>query len=101
MTDQTKMLVKNSMSRGVRYEVLIQNTPDSRQVSNLRRGLARVVREVEQISYSPAETKLALYTFKSRDKLEDAVYEAADKAGLLDIYLVYSRGKAFTFNSGL
>jgi hypothetical protein len=101
MTDQSKMLVKNSMSRGVRYEVLIQNTPDSRQISNLRRGLARVVREVEQISYSPAETKLALYTFKSRDKIEDAVYDAADKAGLLDIYLVFSRGKAFTFNSGL
>jgi hypothetical protein len=101
MTDQSKMLVKNSMSRGVRYEVLIQNTPDSRQISNLRRSLARAVREVEQISYSPAETKLALFTFKSRDKIEDAVYDAADKAGLLDIYLVFSRGKAFTFNSGL
>ncbi len=101
MTDQTKVLVKNSMSRGIRYEVLIQNTPDSRQMSNLRRALAKVVREVEQVSYSPSETKLALYTFKSRDKLEDAMYDAADRAGLLDIYLVYSRGKAFTFNSGL
>ncbi|MBU0927644.1 MAG: hypothetical protein KKA67_07835 [Spirochaetes bacterium] len=101
MTDQTKSLVKNSMARGVRYEVVIQNTPDSRQISNLRRALGKVVREVEQVSYSPSETKLALYTFKSRDKLEDAMYDAADKAGLLDLYLVYSRGKAFTFNSGL
>jgi len=101
MTDQSKMLVKNSMSRGIRYEVTIQNTPDSRQMSNLRRALAKFVREVEQVSYSPAETKLALYTFKSRDKLEDALYDASDRAGLLDLYLVYSRGKAFTFNSGL
>ncbi|PKL07929.1 MAG: hypothetical protein CVV51_11595 [Spirochaetae bacterium HGW-Spirochaetae-7] len=101
MTDQTKVLVKNSMSRGIRYEILIQNTPDSRQMNNLRRALARVVREVEQVSYSPSETRMALYTFKSRDKLEDAMYDAADRAGLLDIYLVYSRGKAFTFNSGL
>jgi len=101
MTEQSKTLVKNSMSRGIRYEVLIQNTPDSRQISTLRRALAKVVREVEQVSYSPSETKLALYTFKSRDKLEDAVYDAADRAGLLDLYLVYSRGKAFTFNSGL
>ena len=101
MTEQTKVLVKNSMSRGIRYEVVIQNTPDSRQISTLRRSLARVVREVEQISYSPSETKLALYSFKSRDKIEDAMYDAADKAGLLDLYLLYSRGKAFTFNSGL
>jgi len=101
MTEQTKVLVKNSMSRGIRYEVVIQNTPDSRQISTLRRALSRVVREVEQISYSPAETKLALYSFKSRDKIEDAMYDAADKAGMLDLYLLYSRGKAFTFNSGL
>jgi len=101
MTEQSKTLVKNSMSRGIRYEVLIQNTPDSRQVSTLRRALSRVVREVEQVSYSPSETRLALYTFKTRDKLEDAMYDAADRAGLLDLYLVYSRGKAFTFNSGL
>jgi len=101
MTDQSKTLVKNSMSRGIRYEVLIQNTPDSRQISNLRRALARVVREVEQVSYSPSETKLALYTFKSRDKLEDAMYDASERAGLLDLYLLYSRGKSFTFNSGL
>lgn len=101
MAEQSKTLVKNSMARGIRYEVVIQNTPDSRQISNLRRALARTVREVEQVSYSPAETKLALYSFKSRDKVEDAVYDAADKASLLDLYLVYSRGKAFTFNSGL
>jgi len=29
------------------------------------------------------------------------VYEAADRAGMLDIYLLYSRGKVLTFNSGL
>jgi len=101
MTDQTKMLVKNSLARGIRYEVVIQNTPDSRQISTLRRALAKLFREVEQVSYSPGETKLALYTFKSRDKVEDAFYDAADRAGLKDLYLVYSRGKAFTFNSGM
>ncbi len=101
MTDQSKALVKNSMSRGVRYEVVIQNTPDSRQISQLRRFLRRSVREVEQLAYSPAETRLALYTFSVKDKLEDAFYDAADRAGLPDLYLVYSRGKAFTFNSGL
>jgi len=101
MTDQTKMLVKNSLARGIRYEVVIQNTPDSRQISTLRRALAKLFREVEQVSYAPGETKLALYTFKTRDKVEDSFYDAADRAGLKDLYLVYSRGKAFTFNSGM
>ena len=53
MTEQTKVLVKNSMSRGIRYEVVIQNTPDSRQISTLRRSLARVI-----TSYSIHYTKL-------------------------------------------
>ncbi len=100
MTDQTKALIQNSLSRGIRYEVVIQNTPDSRAVSDFRRALARSVREVEQVSYSPGETKLYVYTFHNRDKVEDAVYAAADRAGMLDIYLVFSRGKSFTFNSG-
>jgi hypothetical protein len=32
--------------------------------------------------------------------VEDAVYAAADRAGLVDLYLVYNRGKSFTFNTG-
>ena len=101
MTEQSKALVKGSLSRGVRYEVVIQNTPDSRAISTLRRALARNVREVEQVSFSASETKLYVYTFKSADKVEDALYDAADRAGMTDMYLVFSRGKAFTFNSGL
>jgi hypothetical protein len=101
MTDQSKELLKGSLSRGIRFEVLLQKTPDSRQVSQLRRALAKKVREVEQVSYSPDETKLYLYTFQRGDKVEDAMYDAAAAAGLPDIYLVYSRGKSFTFNTGL
>lgn len=101
MTDQSKALVKGSLSRGIRYEVTIQVTPDSRMISTLRRTLAKSFREVEQFSYSSSETKLIVYTFKSRDKVEDGVYDAADRAGMPDLYLVFSRGKAFTFNSGL
>lgn len=101
MIDQSKMLVRNSLSRGIRYEILLQSTPDSRAVSNLRRFLGRSVREVEQVSYSAAETKLAVFTFSNATKVEDAMYEAAERAGMRDVYLVYSRGKAFTFNSGM
>jgi hypothetical protein len=101
MIDQSKELLKNSLSRGVRYEVVIQKTPDSRQVSQLRRALAKKMREVEQVSYSPDTTKLYLYTFQTGDKVEDAIYDAGSASGLNDLRLVYSRGKSLTFDSGL
>jgi hypothetical protein len=101
MADQSKELLKNSLTRGVRYEVLLQKTPDARQVSQIRRALAKKIREVEQVSYSPSETKLYLYSFMSRDKVEDAMYDAAATAGLPDLNLVYMRGKSFTFSTGL
>jgi len=59
------------------------------------------MRDVEQVSYSPNETKLYLYTFQNGDKVEDAMYDAATTAGLNDLNLVYSRGKSYTFDSGL
>ena len=101
MIDQSKQLLQNSLTRGIRYEVIIQKTPDSKQVSQLRRALAKKIREVEQVSYSPSATKLYLYTFQKGDKVEDAMYEAASAAGLNDLNLVYSRGKSYTFDSGL
>lgn len=101
MIDQSKELLQNSLTRGIRYEVIIQKTPDSKQVSQLRRALAKKIREVEQVSYSPSATKLYLYTFQKGDKVEDAMYEAASAAGLNDLNLVYSRGKSYTFDSGL
>lgn len=101
MVDQSKELLKNSLARGVRYEVILQKTPDSRQISQLRRALAKKVREVEQVSYSAGSTKFYLYTFMKGDKIEDAMYDAGAAAGLNDINLVYSRGKSYTFDTGL
>jgi hypothetical protein len=101
MIDQSKELLKNSLARGIRYEVIVQKTPDSKQVSQLRRALAKKVREVEQVSYSAGATKLYLYTFQKGDKVEDAMYDAGAAAGLADLRLVYSRGKSYTFDSGL
>ena len=101
MADQSKELLKVSLARGIRFEILVQKTPDSRQVSNLRRALGKKLREVEQVSYSPEETRFYVYTFQKGDKVEDAMYDAAAAAGLNDLNLVYSRGKSFTFNTGL
>jgi hypothetical protein len=101
MIDQSKALLANALARGIRYEVVINKTPDSKQVSQLRRALAKKIREVEQVSYSAGTTKLYLYTFQKGDKIEDAMYEAGAAAGMNDLNLVYSRGKSYTFDSGL
>lgn len=101
MTGQAKELIKNSLARGVRYELVLQKTPDAKLISQLRRSLAKKIREVEQVSYSPEEAKFYLYSFQTRDKVEDAIYDSAASAGLTDLYLLYMRGKSFTFNSGL
>jgi len=101
MIDQSRELLRNSLSRGIRYEVIIQKTPDSKQMSQLRRALVKKMREVEQVSYSPSSTRIYLYTFQTGDKVEDAMYDAGAAAGLNDLNLVYSRGKSYTFNSGL
>jgi hypothetical protein len=101
MVSQSKELVKNSLARGIRYELVIQKTPDSRQMSQLRRALAKKVREVEQVSYSAAMTKLNLYSFMKGDKIEDAIYDAASAVGMNDLNLVYSRGKSYTFDTGM
>jgi hypothetical protein len=101
MASQSKELVKNSLARGIRYEVILQKTADSRQVSQFRRALAKKVRDVEQASYSAAVTKLYVYTFMKGDKVEDAIYDAAASAGMNDLNLVYSRGKSYTFDTGM
>ncbi|MCX7023590.1 MAG: DUF6175 family protein [Spirochaetes bacterium] len=101
MTDQAKALIRNSLSNGIRYEVLLQSTADARAVSTFRRQLAKKVRLVEQSSYSPAETKLYVFTFQQKTFVEDAIYDAAERGGFPDIYLVYQRGKSFTFHTGM
>lgn len=101
MIEQSKELIKNSLGRGIRYELILQKTPDSKAVSQFRRALAKKVREVEQVSYSAAATKLYVYTFQSADKVEDAVYAAAEDSGMPDINLIYSRGRSYTFDTGL
>lgn len=100
VTEQSKALLANSLQRGIRYELIIQKTPDSRVLSSFRRALARSVREVEQVSYSPGETRLNVYAFSAGDKIEDAVYSAAQQAGWRDLNLVYMRGRSYTFDSG-
>jgi hypothetical protein len=101
VTEQSKALLGNSFARGIRYELLVQNIPDARQASQLVRALSRKFKEVEQLSFSPGETRIAIFAFATKAKVQEAIYDAGPTAMMTDIYLVYMRGKSFTFNSGL
>ncbi len=101
LTEQTQALIAGSLSRGVRYELIVQKTPDAKVASQLERSLARKFREVEKLSFSPGETRFSIFTFQTRGKVESTIYDAASASGLPDAYLVYMRGKSFTFNTGL
>jgi hypothetical protein len=101
VTEQTKALLANSFARGIRYELIVQKMPDARQASQLVRALGRKFKEVEQLSFSPGETRIAIFAFDTKARVQETIYDAGPSAMMPDIYLVYMRGKSFTFNSGL
>jgi hypothetical protein len=101
VTDQAKTLLGASMARGIRYELLVQNTPDPKLIGQFVKALSRKVKEVEQLSYSPSESRFAVYAFLNKAKVQEAVFGAAETVAMTDLYLVYMRGKSFTFNSGM
>ena len=101
MTDQSKALIGASLSRGIRYDLVAQKIPDAKMVAQFVKALSRKFREVEQLSFSSGETRIALYGFTSKAKVQEAIYDAGATALMPDMYLVYMRGKSFTFNSGM
>jgi hypothetical protein len=101
MTEQSKALIGASLSRGIRFELVAQKIPDAKMVAQFIKALGRKFREVEQLSFSSGETRIALYAFSTKAKVQEAIYDAATTALMPDMYLVYMRGKSFTFNSGL
>lgn len=101
MTEQARSLLGAAFSKGIRYELAVQGLPDAKQVSVLVKALSRKFGEVEQLSFASGDTRIALFGFMTKAKVQEAIYDAAATALLPDMYMVYMRGKSFTFNSGL
>jgi len=101
VTEQTKTLMSTAVARrGVRYELVLQNTPDPKAIAQFEKSLAKRVREVERLSYAPGESRFVLYAFMPGSKIQDAIYDAAAISGFPDSYLLYMRGRSYTFNTG-
>lgn len=100
--EQAQSQMSLQFERGIRYEVTVQNTPDSRLMSDFRRRLRNRVSDVETEAQSAEETRFVIYFYGRVDELEDTIYDVADTVpGMEGIYQVLTRGKSITFNSGL
>ncbi len=94
-------VLRNRYANGIRYQVIIQKTPDSRAVSTFRRNLRSRVREIVMGPSAADQTIMDVYFFGSLSDLEDACYSAFEKTpGMENAYWVYTRGKTITFNTG-
>ena len=99
--DQSRELIKSSLERGVRYEVVIQKSSDSRKIMDLEKYLGLKFKAVDEASYSQSETKLFIFSFQKASNVRQAIFDAAVLAGMPDFTLVMSRNNSFTFNTGL
>lgn len=98
--DSTNVL-RNRYANGIRYQIIIQRTPDSRTVATFRRNLRSRVREIVMGPSAADQTTMDVYFFGSLSDLEDACYSAFEKTpGMESAYWVYTRGKTITFNTG-
>jgi hypothetical protein len=100
--DQSRTQMAGYLSRGIRYELILQSTPDARLMSDFRRQMRRNVSDLITVSQSADETVYEVYFFGRVDELEDQIYVVSERVpGLEGLYLVLTRGKSLTFNTGL
>ena len=99
---QAKAFMAKAVTNGIKYELIVQNTPDSRLLTDFRRKLARKVKDVQTVSQAADLTKFNVFLLGSVEDLVDAVYDTAETIpGLEGMEQVLLRGKSVTFNSGM
>jgi hypothetical protein len=102
VVEQSRIQMAGYLSRGVRYDLIFTNTSDPRLISQFRRRLSARVADMTTISQTAEQTQWAVYYFGRSDDLQDLIYDVSDiVAGLDGLYLVMTRGKSLTFDTGL
>ena len=99
--DQAKKALVRDYAQGIRYEITINNTPDSKLMSNFRNELQRKVEAIRVVHQSAAQTKYAVQYFGRVEDMENIVYSTAESVtGMEKILLVMIRGKTLMFRLG-
>jgi len=100
--EQSKSLLAKAFERGIRYELILQNTSDSRLMTRFRSRLRSKVADLQVINQSAESTKFAVFYFGRIDSLEELIYSIADSVpGLEGMEQVLIRGKTLVFNTKL
>jgi hypothetical protein len=100
--DQARAQMAQFVSRGVRYELVLQSTPDARALARFRSRLRGRVEDLDTVSQTAEETVLEVRMYGGVEELEETVYDLSDTVpGFEGLYLVLKRGKSVTFNTGM
>ncbi len=100
--DQARSYTRKELTQGIKYDLVIQNTSDSRLMRTFMKKMERKVKSIKRVSTSPEETKYDVRLIGQIEDLEDLVYDVSEGlAGLEGMSLVYQRGNSITFDSGL
>jgi hypothetical protein len=99
---QAENFTQRELRQGIKYQLVVQNSFDSRVMRSFADRLERKVQSVRRVSYSPEETIYEVRLIGRITDLEDVIYDTAETVdGLEGMYLVYQRGNSITFNSGM
>jgi len=99
--DMARTQMAKSLSRGIRYELTIQNPPDARTMSRFRSAMSEEVREIASVSQTENEIAYEVFVIGSTDDIVDLVFSVSERvAGLEDLVLVIGRGRSVTFDAG-
>ena len=96
--DQAKNALVRDYAQGVRYELTINNTTDSKLMNKFRNALNTTVETIRVVHQSAAQTKYAVQYFGRVEDMENLVYSTAESvAGMESLSLIMIRGKTLMF----
>jgi len=100
--DQAKAYMQKALQNGIKYELILQNTSDTKVVNEFRKKLQARVKDVKTVSQSAEETKYDVWLIGAMEDLVDAVIEVGEvTSGLEGLEMVLMRSKSVTFTTGL
>jgi len=100
--DQSKAYMQKAFENGIKYELVLQNTSDTRLMNDFRKRLAQRVKDIRTVSQSADETRYDVWLIGSMEDLVDAVFEVSGVvSGMEGLQMVLMRSKSATFDTGL
>ncbi|MBN2738479.1 MAG: hypothetical protein JXR70_15975 [Spirochaetales bacterium] len=95
-------MVEKISTRGIKYDVTIQNPPGDRVMTKYLKKLKSDVRALELLSQSSEELKYEIFIIGDLDSLKEIFYDSTTGIPELEyLEAIMARGKSVTFNSGL